>query len=45
VKVKALGQEVLESLTAGQHFSKFVHDELVQTLGMKRLSQRGAKTM
>jgi signal recognition particle subunit SRP54 len=33
VKVKALGQEVLESLTAGQQFFKIVHDELVQTLG------------
>jgi signal recognition particle subunit SRP54 len=33
VKAKALGQEVLESLTAGQQFFKIVHDELVQTLG------------
>lgn len=33
VKTKALGQEVLQSLTAGQQFFKIVHDELVQTLG------------
>lgn len=33
VKAKALGQDVLESLTAGQQFFKIVHDELVQTLG------------
>src|ERR1700692_2433748 len=33
VKAKALGAEVLESLTAGQQFFKIVHDELVQTLG------------
>src|SRR5271154_3230579 len=35
VKQKALGQEVLASLTAGQQFFKIVHDELVQTLGEK----------
>src|ERR1700722_2853762 len=33
VKAKALGQDVLESLTAGQQFFKIVHEELVQTLG------------
>jgi signal recognition particle subunit SRP54 len=33
VKQKALGQEVLGSLTAGQQFVKIVHDELVNTLG------------
>src|ERR1044072_5481554 len=33
VKAKALGQDVLESLTAGKQFFKIVHDELVQTLG------------
>lgn len=33
VKEKALGAEVLQSLTAGQQFVKIVHDELVQTLG------------
>ncbi len=33
VKVKALGQEVLESLTPGQQFVKVVHEELVSLLG------------
>ena len=33
VREKALGQEVLDSLTAGQQFVKIVHDELVQVLG------------
>ncbi|MGE0527099.1 MAG: signal recognition particle protein [Bdellovibrionales bacterium] len=33
VKAKALGQDVLESLTAGQQFVKIVHDELVHMLG------------
>jgi signal recognition particle subunit SRP54 len=33
VKGKALGQEVLTSLTAGQQFTKIVHDELVHMLG------------
>lgn len=33
VKSKALGAEVLQSLSAGQQFVKIVHDELVQTLG------------
>src|SRR5689334_15802581 len=33
VKAKALGQDVLASLTAGQQFFKIVHDELVETLG------------
>lgn len=33
VKAKALGAEVLQSLSAGQQFVKIVHDELVQTLG------------
>lgn len=35
VKAKALGQDVLQSLTAGQQLVKIVHDELVQTLGVK----------
>jgi signal recognition particle subunit SRP54 len=35
VKAKALGQDVLESLTAGQQFFKIVHDELCETLGQK----------
>ena len=33
VREKALGQAVLESISAGQQFVKIVHDELVQTLG------------
>jgi signal recognition particle subunit SRP54 len=33
VKTKALGADVLQSLSAGQQFVKIVHDELVQTLG------------
>ncbi|MBX3022506.1 MAG: signal recognition particle protein [Bdellovibrionales bacterium] len=33
VKAKALGAEVLQSLTAGQQFTKIVHDELVHMLG------------
>jgi signal recognition particle subunit SRP54 len=33
VKAKALGQEVLESLTPDQHFIKIVHQELVNLLG------------
>lgn len=43
VKAKALGQEVLQSLTAGQQFVKIVHDELVSILGEKaeELNVRG----
>jgi len=33
VKEKALGKEVLESLTPGQQFTKIVHDELTAILG------------
>ncbi len=33
VKQKAIGQSVLESLSAGQQFVKIVHDELVSLLG------------
>lgn len=33
VKEKALGQEVLTSVSPGQQFTKIVHDELVQILG------------
>jgi signal recognition particle subunit SRP54 len=33
VKTKALGQEVLTSLSAGQQFTKIVHDEMVNMLG------------
>lgn len=33
VREKALGEEVLESITPGQQFIKIVHDELVDLLG------------
>src|SRR6266436_2410909 len=33
VRVKAIGQDVLTSLTPGQHVVKVVHDELVELLG------------
>ena len=33
VKEKALGQEVLSSVTPGQQFTKIVHNELVELLG------------
>lgn len=33
VKAKALGADVLSSLTAGQQFVKIVHDQLVEVLG------------
>lgn len=33
VKIKALGQEVLKSITPGQQFIKIVHDEMVELLG------------
>ncbi len=33
VKAKALGQDVLNSVTPGQQFTKIVHDELVEILG------------
>ncbi len=33
VKAKALGEDVLKSLTAGQQFIKIVHEELVHMLG------------
>ncbi len=43
VKTKALGQEVLGSLSAGQQFVKIVHDELVRMLGAEaqELNVRG----
>lgn len=43
VKEKALGQEVLGQVTAGQQFVKIVHDELVQILGgnAEELNVRG----
>ncbi len=33
VKAKALGADVLNSISAGQQFTKIVHDELVRVLG------------
>ncbi len=33
VKVRAMGHEVLESITPGQQFVKIVHDELIKILG------------
>ena len=33
VKAKSLGEHVLDSVTAGQQFTKIVHDELVEVLG------------
>ncbi|NMC00584.1 MAG: signal recognition particle protein, partial [Thermoanaerobaculaceae bacterium] len=33
VKAKALGQEVLKSLTPDQHFVKILHEEIVRVLG------------
>lgn len=43
VKAKALGQEVLSSLSAGQQFVKIVHEELVNMLGREavELNVRG----
>lgn len=43
VKQKALGHEVLASLSAGQQFVKIVHDELVHLLGQEavELNSRG----
>ncbi len=35
VREKALGQEVLQSLTPGQAMVKLVHDELVQIMGVE----------
>lgn len=33
VKLKAIGQKVIENINPGQMFTKIVHDELVRTLG------------
>lgn len=38
VKLKSLGQEVLNSISAGQQFTKIVHDELVKVLGGAEVS-------
>ncbi len=47
VKTKALGQEVLQSLSAGQQFVKIVHDELVHMLGdsAQEIDVRGAPSV
>ena len=41
VKLKALGEEVLRSLTPGQVLVKLVHDQLVQVMGG---GERGAES-
>lgn len=43
VKEKAIGQQVLGQITAGQQFVKIVHDELIEILGSgaKELDLRG----
>ncbi len=38
VKERAIGQDVLRSVTPGQQVIKIVHDELIETLGGKDLS-------
>ncbi len=40
VRVRALGQEVLKSVTPGQQVAKIVHDELVQLLGGREVPLR-----
>src|SRR5512137_2672162 len=44
IKQKALGQDVLESLTPGQHVVKVVRDELVGLLGGEQTSIQFSKT-
>lgn len=44
VKVKALGQEVLQNVNPGQMFVKIVHDELVETLGKEAVDIDVRKT-
>ncbi|MFQ5900330.1 MAG: signal recognition particle protein [Thermodesulfobacteriota bacterium] len=43
IKVRAIGKEVLESLTPGQHFVKIVKEELTRLMGgdLKDLSLKG----
>jgi len=43
IRKRAIGQEVLESLTPGQQFIKIVNDELIQLMGgeMSPLNLRG----
>lgn len=47
VKIKALGADVLNSISAGQQFTKIVHDELVRVLGNSavELNLRGEPTV
>jgi len=49
VKEKALGQKVIESISAGQQFVKIVHDEMTSLLGEEeqefRLHERPAKVL
>lgn len=47
IKERAVGKEVLESLTPAQQVVKLVHDELVEVLGgsVKKLSLEGAPTI
>src|SRR5712692_3929733 len=38
VKVKSLGQEVIQSIQPGQQIIKIIHDELVELLGAENAS-------
>ncbi|MCB2203802.1 signal recognition particle protein [bacterium] len=44
VKEKALGQDVLKSLTPGQQIVKVLHDELVSLMGSERVDLNYART-
>jgi len=44
VRVRAIGQEVMRSLTPGQQVVKIVHDELVRTLGEPGRLNLGAQS-
>ena len=44
VRERAVGQEVMRSLTPGQQVVKIVHDELVRTLGEPRRLNLGAQS-
>ena len=43
VKAKAVGQEVVRSITPGQMVIKIVHDELVRTLGADARADRSRR--
>lgn len=47
VKEKALGDQVLKSVTPGQQFTKLVHDELVELMGTEEapLELKGKRTV